>query len=175
MHRLGRGTSGVVLLTRTAEASRTVSRDWRDQQVGKVYRALVEGTPERDAFEVNAPIGPVPHPALGRVHAANPEGKPSRSRVRVLERRGEASLVEVTIATGRPHQIRIHMAACGHPLVGDPLYALGGGLKEGTAARPGDLGYLLHAMRLMLPHPLTRKPFEVECAPPRILRTRETP
>jgi 23S rRNA pseudouridine1911/1915/1917 synthase len=110
------------------------------------------------------------HPALGMVHAAHPGGKPSLSRVRVLERRGEESLVEVTIETGRPHQIRIHMAACGHPLVGDPLYAPGGGFLGD--ALPGDVGYHLHALRLALPHPRTGAPLEVTCPPPALLRLR---
>lgn len=171
VHRLGRGTSGVVLLARTPEAGRIVSHAWRQHRVTKVYRALIAGDPARDSFEVNVPIGPLLHRALGSVHAATPVGRPSRSRVRVIERRVEEALVEVAIETGRPHQIRIHMAACGHPLVGDPLYAPGGGFREGGAALPGDTGYFLHAMRLALPHPVTNAPCVVECAPPRILRT----
>ena len=170
MHRLGRGTSGVVLFVRTSQAGKIVSRAWRERRVTKVYRALVEGTPVVETFIIDSPIGPRPHPLLGLVHAADPSGKPSRSDVRVLERRGETSLVEVTIETGRPHQIRIHMAACGHPLAGDPLYAAGGGFHGGTGALPGDTGYLLHAMRLALPHPITGEAFEVECRPPRVLR-----
>ena len=88
----------------------------------------------------------------------------------MLERRSESSLVEVRIATGRPHQIRIHMAAYGHPLVGDPLYAPGGGLKPQAAALPGDAGYLLHAARLIFPHPVTGKDVELNSRPPSVLR-----
>lgn len=167
-HRLGRGTSGVVLLARTPLAMRELAATWRDHRAEKIYRALVTGEPEQDAFTVTTPIGPVAHVRLGTVHAASPTGKASTSHARVLVRRGEASLVEVRIETGRPHQIRIHMAACGHPLVGDPLYAAGGGLL-GTAL-PGDEGYLLHALRLSLPHPRSGEPFSVECAPPPGLR-----
>ena len=170
-HRLGRGTSGVVLFTRTAEAGRTVAAAWRDRRVTKVYRARVEGSPARDVFSVEAPIGPLPHPRLGRVHAASPGGKPSRSDVRVIERHGTASLVEVAITTGRPHQIRIHLAACGYPLVGDPLYAPGGAFRGKGAALPGDTGYLLHALRLVLPHPATGLLLRLECPPPRALRS----
>lgn len=171
VHRLGRGTSGLVLFAKTPEAMRAISNAWREHRVKKVYRALVAGMPERDEFVVKTPIGPVPHPAVGVVHAATPEGKPARSVVRVIERREGSALVEVQIETGRPHQIRIHMAACGHPLVGDPLYVAGGGIREGKAALPGDTGYLLHAMRLVLPHPATGEPFDVECLPPCILRS----
>lgn len=170
-HRLGRGTSGVVLFGRTPSAMQGLAATWRDHRAEKIYRALVTGHPERDAFTVTTPIGPVAHAPLGTVHAACPRGKASTSHVRVLLRREETSLVEVRIETGRPHQIRIHMAACGHPLAGDPLYAVGGGLL-GTAL-PGDEGYLLHALRLSLPHPRTGEPLTVECAPPPELRTHD--
>jgi 23S rRNA pseudouridine1911/1915/1917 synthase len=169
MHRLGRGTSGVVLFALTVPASRAIAKAWRERRVTKVYRALVEGSPERDVFAVEVGIGRIPHPTLGSVHAARPDGLPSRSEVRVLERRGATSLVEVRIETGRPHQIRIHLAASGHPLAGDPLYAAGGGLRGDGTALPGDTGYLLHATRLALAHPETGQPFQVESRPPRAL------
>ncbi len=169
VHRLGRGTSGVVLFTRTPLAGTRVLAAWRDRRVIKIYHALVQGHPTEVEFTVDTPIGPVPHPILGSVHAACAEGRPSTSHVRVLERREHCSLVEVRIETGRPHQIRIHMAACGHPLRGDPLYAIGGGLCEGGAL-PGDEGYRLHALRLSLPHPRTGLPLQVECQAPPPLR-----
>ena len=88
---------------------------------------------QADAFEVDVPIGPVAHASYcGSVHAAVPGGgdgaRPALSRVRLLRRdeARNASLVEVEIPTGRPHQIRIHLAYAGHPLVGDPLYGSGG-------------------------------------------------
>jgi 23S rRNA pseudouridine1911/1915/1917 synthase len=154
MHRLGRGTSGLVLFARTAEARRAVAKAWRSGAVVKRYRALVSGRPARDAFDVDAPIGLVDHPRLGRVYAAVREGKPSLTHVRVLEARDGQALVEATIPTGRPHQIRIHLAAAGHPLVGDCLY-VAGGLPAPSPALPGETGYRLHAHRLELDHPLT--------------------
>ena len=171
VHRLGRGTSGLVLFARTPGAGRTLSQAWREHEVTKTYRALVSGHPGADAFLVEAPIGPVSHPGLGSVHASNPLGKSSRSAVRVLERREGSSLVEVVIETGRPHQIRIHMAVCGHPLLGDPLYAAGGGLLGDGTALPGAGGYCLHAHRLVFPHPLSGACLRVECRPPQTLRT----
>lgn len=164
VHRLGRGTSGVVLFALTAEAARALEKAWRAGEVEKSYRAVVSGEPARDAFDVDVPIGPVPHPRLGTVHAASPSGKAALSHVRVVERRGKESLVEVVIATGRPHQIRIHMAAAGHPLAGDPLYAAGGAPRP--EAVPGDAGYRLHALRLRLPHPVTGRPLELASPPP---------
>jgi 23S rRNA pseudouridine1911/1915/1917 synthase len=178
MHRLGRGTSGVVLFARTPAAGRAVQEAFRARAVRKVYRALCAGHPVPDAFAIDAPIGEVPHPLLGSVHAAAPEGRASRSLVRVLERRAgppECALVEVEIETGRPHQIRIHLAHAGSPLSGDPLYGPGGLPLPGSQALPSDLGYLLHALRLELVHPRTGQPLSIECAPPKALRTQKRP
>lgn len=169
LHRLGRGTSGIVLLARNRTAGRKVLSDW-EQGVKKVYRALAGGTVGPDSFEVDAPIGKAPHHLLGYVHAAASDGKPSRSLVRVLERRKEATLVEVEIITGRPHQIRIHMATAGHPLLHDPLYPPGGVPDTYTNALPGDPGYLLHAMHLSLRQPSTGRVLNIDCMPPRLLR-----
>jgi 23S rRNA pseudouridine1911/1915/1917 synthase len=174
MHRLGRGTSGLVLFARTAEARRGVARAWRTGAVVKQYRALVTGVPSRDTFDVDTPIGLVDHPRLGRVYAAVREGKPSLTHVRVLAARDGEALVEATIPTGRPHQIRIHLAAAGHPLVGDPLYVAGG--RPGPQpALPGESGYRLHAYRVALDHPVTGARLAIECAPPYALQPRITP
>ena len=168
MHRLGRGTSGIVLFARTDEARRGIAKAWRSGAVVKRYRARVTGVPSREAFDVDTPIGLVDHPRLGRVYAAVTEGKRSLTHVRVLAAGEGEALVEATIPTGRPHQIRIHLAAAGHPLVGDPLYAAGGGLRP-EPALPGDPGYRLHAHRLSLDHPVTGARVEIECGPPRAL------
>jgi 23S rRNA pseudouridine1911/1915/1917 synthase len=180
MHRLGRDTSGVVLFARTTAAARVVQAAFRERRVAKTYRALCGGHPARDAFTVTAPIGEVPHPLLGTIHAAAARGRPATSHVRVLERRRAAdgspsALVEVSIETGRPHQIRIHLAHAGHPLVGDPLYAAGGVPSPGSRALPGDPGYLLHALRLELDHPQTGARLAIECAPPATLRVQRSP
>lgn len=164
LHRLGRGTSGVVLFARNGEAGAALSRAWRDGAVDKVYRALASGTPGWDTQEITTPIGPVSHPKLGQVYAAHPAGKPSRSVARVLERRAGSALLDVTIHTGRPHQIRIHLASVGHPLLGDPLYAPGG--LPLPDALPGDLGYLLHAHTLSFTHPLGGQVMTVTAPPP---------
>ncbi len=161
LHRLGRGTSGLVLFARTGEARRGLTAAWRRGEVQKVYRALVSGRPDRDAFSVTVPIGRVDHPLLGSVHAATASGRAATSHVRVLGLRGPHSLVEVTIPTGRPHQIRIHLAAAGHPLAGDPLYKVGGG--PDPTGRPGDIGYRLHAHRLSFLHPATGQSLRLEC------------
>jgi len=165
-HRLGRGTSGVVLFARTDVARRRLALDWRAGAVLRVYRARVEGRLECDALAITAPIGPVPHVILGTLHAASPTGRPAHTLIRTLEPGDRTSLVEVTIATGRPHQIRIHLAVAGHPLSGDPLYGPGGIPKARSDALPGDGGYLLHAHRLRFRHPTTGATRVVECPPP---------
>ena len=169
VHRLGRGTSGLVLFALTAEARRTLAAAWREGTVEKTYRALVAGVPREPGFTVNTPIGLVPHPRLGQVHAARARGRAAISHVRLLAARDGNALVEVVIPTGRPHQIRIHLAAAGYPLVGDPLYVTGGGIAA-EPGLPGDPGYWLHAHRLRLAHPVMGNPLLLECAPPPRLR-----
>lgn len=171
-HRLGRGTSGIVLFSLTGGAGRSLSREWSGRKVLKVYRALVSGLPDADEFRIEVPVGPVAHPILKSVFAACPEGKAAHSHAAVLERRDACSLVQVRITTGRPHQIRIHMAAAGFPLAGDPLYGAGGVPKPGSRARPSDLGYFLHNMLLGFHHPESGEWMELACAPPPVLRCR---
>jgi 23S rRNA pseudouridine1911/1915/1917 synthase len=170
LHRLGRWTSGLVLCARNHDARRELMRQWSANKVAKRYRALASGLPDQDEMVISAPIGPMPHPLLGSLHAASSEGKPSLSQVIVLERRANSFLCDVRIATGRPHQIRIHLAAAGHPLVGDPLYGAGGLFAPDTHALPGDPGYLLHSAELGFRHPGTGREVVIECEPPSLLR-----
>jgi 23S rRNA pseudouridine1911/1915/1917 synthase len=170
LHRLGRHTSGLILFARDHAAAARLSRSWRDGRVQKQYRALGSGLASWDAKELDAAIGPVAHARLGTVYAASPSGKPSRSVARTIERQSVSTLFEVEILTGRPHQIRIHLAWAGHPLVGDPLYAAGGIPRADDPGLPGDGGYLLHASRLAFDHPITGVPMTLECAPPPALR-----
>lgn len=173
LHRLGRGTSGIVLFALDAAAAAAIAPEWQRREVLKIYRALAAGCPVEDRFTVDVPIGPVPHPALRTVHAASPEGKPAHSEVTVLQRRESASLLEIRITTGRPHQIRIHLAAAGYPLAGDPLYVAGGIPAPESKALPSDLGYHLHNEVLGFHHP-TKGWLEIRCAPPPLLRLAQT-
>ena len=166
LHRLDRGTSGIVLFARTARARSVVGASWRAGTVRRIYRGLISGSPAREAFVINRPIGRIAWPGGDGLSACDPAGKPARTEVRVLEWRDGTALVEITIATGRPHQIRIHLAAAGHPLVGEPLYGPGGRPDRPGPARPGDGGYLLHAGDLSLPHPLDGRRISISCPPP---------
>lgn len=168
LHRLGRGTSGLVLFGLDETARRGVLAQWRGREVEKTYLALSSGVAAQDTYTITTPIGPVPHPKLGEVYAAHMGGKSAHSVARVLERRQGSTLFEVQIATGRPHQIRIHLASVGLPLLGDPLYVAGG--HPGSAALVSDLGYALHAWKLGLTHPVTGNRVEWQAPPPAVLR-----
>jgi len=172
LHRLGRHTSGLVLFAKTGAAASSLARAWRNHTVKKVYRALGLGSTRTEMFVIDVPIGPVPHPILGTVQAACEGGKPSHSVAMVLEQRHDQTLFSVEIMTGRPHQIRIHMAYAGHPLVGDPLYETGGELKRHPGL-PGDGGFFLHAETLQFTHPETGQRMTVIATPPPELQTHD--
>lgn len=178
VHRLGRGTSGLMLLARSPLARSVLSRQLREgtataadpaaaRPMCKTYHARIGPCTLPETFTLTTPIGRVDHPVLGYVYAASPTGLAAYSEGRILARSKTSTLVEVTIRTGRPHQIRIHLAAAGYPLLGDPLYTAGGlpqqwqPLPNGDMPVPGDIGYWLHAYRLIFPHPRTHAPMDL--------------
>jgi 23S rRNA pseudouridine1911/1915/1917 synthase len=166
VHRLGRATSGIVLFAKTPQAAASLTANWNTPQVQKIYRALAQGVAEHDAYEILTPIGLVPHPLIGSVWAAEPNGKPSKSLAKVISRTASTTTFAVSLGSGRPHQIRIHLASIGHPLVGDPLYGLGGQPLENLPGLPGDGGYFLHAQFLKFQHPVTGEQIDLEAALP---------
>ena len=170
VHRLGRFTSGLVLFARTKEAASALARAWRERTVRKTYRTLGLGSTRAEMLVIDVPIGPVAHPMLGTIQAACEGGKPSHSVAVVLEQRHDQTLFSVEITTGRPHQIRVHMAYAGHPLIGDPVYETGGGLKTHPGL-PGEGGYLLHAEKLQFSHPHTGQRMTMIATPPPELQT----
>jgi 23S rRNA pseudouridine1911/1915/1917 synthase len=165
VHRLGRFTTGLLVCARRPETRAWLSARLRESTAAlgagcrKVYRALlVPGVltlPPGAAQEIAVPIGRRPHPRLGLIWCAA-DGRQdgalaAHSTLQLLARSPTADLVEVAIASGRPHQIRIHCAALGAPLLGDPLYLAGG--AAAAEACPGDGGYRLQAWQLELPLP----------------------
>jgi 23S rRNA pseudouridine1911/1915/1917 synthase len=174
-HRLGRWTSGLVIFAKSPQARSGLAAGLRRCAWIKRYRALASGLPRRRSFEITQPIGRIPYAATGDLHAASASGKPASSAVRVIEPREGNFLAEVRIRTGRPHQVRIHLASAGHPLLGDPLYGVGGVPAPGCTALPGDPGYRLHALSVELRHPRSAAPLRLECAAPAELRAKLTP
>jgi len=171
LHRLDRWTSGAVICGRTQAVRAAITKQFVQKAVQKRYRTLASGVIDAD-FDVNIPIGPVPYAPMGTVHAASAAGRPASTRVTVIERRADSTLCDVAIFTGRPHQIRIHLAAAGHPLVGDPVYGLGGLPLPGCLAVPGDPGFSLHAASIGFRHPETGEHVVVEAPlPPWAQRT----
>lgn len=165
VHRLDKETSGVIVLARTAEAHRDLNRQFRERDIAKTYHALVVGRPAWDENLLDLPL----RPDADRRHRTvvdRTRGKPSLTLCRVLERLGDYALIEAQPQTGRPHQIRAHLAAAGLPLVGDLLYAGQGGGLQGEAgahlrrltldeAPLARLG--LHAHALTIAHPVTHE------------------
>jgi len=166
VHRLGRATSGIVLFAKTSEVASQLSANWNTPKIQKIYRALAQNIAQSDAYEILTPIGLVPHPLIGSVWAARPHGKASKSLAKVISRTTSTTTFEVSLHSGRPHQIRIHLASIGHPLVGDPLYGVTGQPLANLPGLPGDGGYFLHAQFLKFHHPITGEQIDLEAALP---------
>ena len=147
-HRLDMSTSGLLVLARGAEMHRQLSRFFRERQIDKRYVAVVYGLMADDAGEVELPLI-CDWPNRPRQKVDFEIGKPSLTRFRVVSRDPDANTTRVQLepVTGRSHQLRVHMASLGHPILGDDLY---GGEATALADR-----LLLHAMDLGLFHPLT--------------------
>lgn len=174
-HRLDRETSGIVVCGRSVEASRRLMRAFMGGEVHKEYVAICEGWPEQDAFTVDAPIAEGTELIRIAVRIDAVEGKPSRTRFRVLERftrdGARFALVRAYPETGRQHQIRIHLHHVGFPLVGDKMYGPDSGYfdrfsKHCLEAEAWDKlrlpRHALHAARIELAHPDTGAPLVID-------------
>jgi 23S rRNA pseudouridine1911/1915/1917 synthase len=163
VHRLDKDTSGLLVAARTERAYRVLIERMRERVVKRVYRAIVWGDPRTDSGVIEGPIGRDPN-ARTRMAIVRRGGKPARTKWRVLERFGPATSLEVTLETGRTHQIRVHLAHLRHPVVGDAVY--GGRTRKLLSARASErslhaalldglLRQALHAWKLELAHPIT--------------------
>jgi len=146
VHRLDRDTSGLMLVARTERAHRRLGRMMRDREIERRYLALVHGE-FPPALTVDRPIGRDPRRRT-RQAVVPVGGKDAITHFRTVERLGGLTLVEARLETGRTHQVRVHLEAARHPVVGDPLYG------QGRAAHGLDRQFL-HAYRLALAHPET--------------------
>jgi 23S rRNA pseudouridine1911/1915/1917 synthase len=156
VHRLDKGTSGLILVARHEAAHRRLSADLAERRVTRVYLAIARGRLTGDGV-VEGKIGRDPRDRKRMAVVDN--GRAALTRFSALESLDGATYLEVRLATGRTHQIRVHLAAIGHPLVGDTTY--GRGVAAGVIDRPA-----LHAHRLSFRHPVTGAPMEFEAAPP---------
>ena len=156
VHRLDKGTSGLILVARHDIAHRRLSADLAERKVSRVYLAIARGKLTGDGV-VDGAIGRDPRDR--KRMAVVDGGRAALTRFTVLEPLVAATYLEVRLGTGRTHQIRVHLAAIGHPLVGDATYGRGGGPK--LIDRPA-----LHAHRLGFRHPVTGDALEFETAPP---------
>jgi tRNA pseudouridine32 synthase/23S rRNA pseudouridine746 synthase len=155
VHRLDMSTSGLMVFARGAEMQRRLSRMFHEREVGKRYVAAVAGRLEPEIGEVDLPIAADwPNRPLRMIDAEI--GKPSLTRYRSLGFIADTTRVELEPVTGRTHQLRVHMAAIGHPILGDALYG-----DSRSAPR-----LLLHAAKLEFSHPLTGKPMHFASEPP---------
>lgn len=163
VHRLDAGTSGLLLVALDDRTHADLSRLLAEHRVERTYLALVRGTVAHDAFTVDAPIG---RRSGARMGVRRQTGREAATDLRVLRRPGEATLLEARPRTGRTHQIRIHLSAVGHPVLGDRAYGGGGD----DARRLGLRRPFLHAWRLELDHPRTGERIELEEPLPEDLR-----
>lgn len=123
VHRLDRNTSGLIMIAKNNRTHEYLVNEMKEKKFTKKYLAVVRGNIDNDTFEINKPIGRDPrHPEK---QCVTPEGKESLTIVKVLEQFDGATLVELTLVTGRTHQIRVHMASIGHPVFNDTLYGFG--------------------------------------------------
>ena len=147
VHRLDKGTSGLLLVAKDDEAQAFLVTALRARQIERRYLCLVKGVPAPASGTVQAPVGR--HPRRRTAMAVVPGGRPAVTHYRVVEAGGDCALLELALETGRTHQIRVHLAHIGHPVLGDRTY---GGQTE-LAIELGLARPFLHAHRLSFPHP----------------------
>ncbi|HON63839.1 MAG TPA: RluA family pseudouridine synthase [Bacilli bacterium] len=152
VHRIDKDTSGLLVVCKNNFAHRQLSEQFKQKTSTRKYLAICYGVINHNLGRIDAPIGR--HPTVRQKMAVVENGKPAVTHFKVLERFKNHTLVELTLETGRTHQIRVHMAYIGHPLLGDPLY--------GPKKVVGTEGQFLHAKNLGFSHPRTKQWLEFD-------------
>lgn len=154
VHRLDKDTSGILLVARTPGSAAFFSKRFSGRSAKKVYWALVVGVPDRQEGVIEAPLAKQPGSGGEKMHVDMEAGQPARTLFRVIDRAGNrAAWVELEPLTGRTHQLRVHLAAIGHPIVGDGKYGGQDAFLTGSISRKMHL----HARRLVIEHPGGKK------------------
>jgi 23S rRNA pseudouridine1911/1915/1917 synthase len=157
VHRLDRDTSGLLVVAKTPKALSTLGKAMQKRYIQREYRGIVAGIPADAEGTIEGAIGR--DPRNRQRYAIRTEGKPAITHYALRERLQHAAELTFRLETGRTHQIRVHLAAVGHPLLNDPVY----GRRDSRIALPGQA---LHAWRLAFRHPATMTPLELEDEPP---------
>lgn len=161
VHRLDKDTTGLLVVAKNQEALAALQGQLKGRWLGRYYLAVVAGDMPADRGEVNAPIGR--HPVHRQRMAVVKTGRPAITGWQVRQRFGKATLLEARLVTGRTHQVRVHMAHLGHPVLGDRVY---GGQRACPPGLPLPKGQALHAWRLEFFHPRTGDRMEFTADPP---------
>lgn len=179
VHRLDEGTSGVVLFAKSADVHQHLNQQWQERRVTKTYLAIVRGEMSDPAGTIDLPIGPSSQKG-GRMTVQS-RGKASTTRYEVLQRFRGFTAVKLVPETGRTHQIRVHLAAIGHPLAVDPLYGGDPAIylsrlkphykpKAEEPERPLIQRLTLHALEIRFEHPVTRSEVTIAAELPKDIR-----
>ena len=155
VHRIDKDTSGLLVIAKTDAAHRGLAEQFAVHSIKRAYRAVVYNNIKEDDGRVDAPIGRNPKDRLKMAVVSADKGRRAVTNYHVIERSGKFTYVECRLETGRTHQIRVHMAYIGHPLLGDPLY----GPRKGMS---GVTGQVLHAKELGFVHPITGEYMEFD-------------
>ena len=167
VHRLDIDTTGVLVVARTQRAYRALSAQFAERRVHKRYLAMVYGRPQERSGTIDQPIGR--HPSRRKEMTVRPGGRPARTDFHLIAGEQGISLLDLELATGRTHQIRVHLKAFGHPLIGDPVYgeARWKGLPREVQRSLREFPRpALHAWRLRFEHPSTGAPMRFEAPIP---------